>query len=212
MKLLLFDRNKPLCEAWHRSFADWQDDIDIFHGDLLEVANFHWDCLVSPANSFGIMDGGIDLAIRNLYPEVQQNVTWMVKHRFNGEQPVGTCELVPLGGNLDRLLAHTPTMRHPRRIEAVQVYDAMRAMLLAVDAWNEQVVIHNADVKLLGNGRLLKPVETVACPGLGTATGGVSYERAAKAMELAYGSVQQKEVSYETWDEAGAKIALLEAL
>lgn len=54
-----------------------------------------FDCMVSPANSFGLMDGGIDFYISeffgwDLLPKVQQAIL----DEWAGEQPVGTCMIV----------------------------------------------------------------------------------------------------------------------
>jgi hypothetical protein len=53
----LRDINAALVAAWERAFAD-APDVIVTRGDLLEHAA---DAVVSPANSFGYMDGGIDL-------------------------------------------------------------------------------------------------------------------------------------------------------
>ena len=60
MKLILVAPNPSLCAAFQEHFNDLPN---------VEIVNnyFEWlpefDCMVSPANSFGMMDGGIDAAI-----------------------------------------------------------------------------------------------------------------------------------------------------
>ena len=55
------------------------------------------DCLVSPANSFGLMDGGLDLEISKYYGGVA-NLVPVVRaalvDEWCGQQNVGTCLLV----------------------------------------------------------------------------------------------------------------------
>ena len=55
------------------------------------------DCMVSPANSFGLMDGGLDLAISKYYGGVA-NLVPVVRAALDdewcGQQNVGTCLLV----------------------------------------------------------------------------------------------------------------------
>jgi len=60
-KILLVDKRRPLCDAWSQAFQKFPN-VEVVEGDF-----FSWDAdaMVSPANSFGIMDGGLDLAIRN---------------------------------------------------------------------------------------------------------------------------------------------------
>ena len=60
-ELILVDPNKELCEAWEEKFGDYPNvKIRNDYFEKLET----YDCMVSAANSFGlIMDGGVDLAI-----------------------------------------------------------------------------------------------------------------------------------------------------
>jgi hypothetical protein len=59
MKIQLIDRNKEMCEQWKLQFNDCNDVI-IHNGDFFSLKT---DCVVSPANSFGFMNGALDLAI-----------------------------------------------------------------------------------------------------------------------------------------------------
>lgn len=60
-KISLIAQDRELYEAWSQAFEPF-DNIEPVLGDLFEVEA---DAIVSPANSFGIMDGGIDLLIRD---------------------------------------------------------------------------------------------------------------------------------------------------
>ena len=145
----------------------------------VEIVNnyFEWlpqfDCMVSPANSFGMMDGGIDAAIirffgKSLMDRVQQRIL----DEYLGEQPVGTSIIVETNHPKHPYLAHTPTMRVPMSIQGTHnPYMAMWAMLLAVRK-------HNQTSKQV--------INTIACPGLGTGIGRVPYTEAARQMALAY--------------------------
>jgi hypothetical protein len=64
MQLILVDPNTELCEAWRRHFAQLPD-VEIVNDYFEQLKRF--DCLVSAANSFGLMDGGVDLAIARFY-------------------------------------------------------------------------------------------------------------------------------------------------
>jgi O-acetyl-ADP-ribose deacetylase (regulator of RNase III) len=119
------------------------------------------------------MDGGVDGAIIRYFGTA---LMFRVQHRiieeYLGEQPVGTSMIVETGDAKHPFLAHTPTMRIPMTIAHTDnVYRAMFAMLLAVRQ-------HNLTEK--------RQIETVVCPGLGTGTGGVPFNQAAKQMALAY--------------------------
>src|SRR5688500_3979192 len=88
MKLILFDPKTSLCEAWRTYFKDLPD-VEILHTTLHELKEY--DCLVSPANSFGLMDGGFDAVIINYFGvELMRKVQSRILEDYLGEQPVGT--------------------------------------------------------------------------------------------------------------------------
>ena len=167
--LILVDLNRRLCEAWRESFASYPE-VEIINSRFEDVKEF--DCMVSAANSFGLMDGGVDLAISNFFgPELQNRVQTHILERYNGEQPVGTSFITETNYPQHPFVAHTPTMRVPMSINGTDnVYLAMKAMLQAVKDFNT----------------FEKRIKRVLCPGLGTATGGVPNEIAAQQMALAY--------------------------
>jgi O-acetyl-ADP-ribose deacetylase (regulator of RNase III) len=129
--------------------------------------------MVSAANSFGLMDGGVDAAITEFFGvSLMARVQQRILDEYLGEQPVGTSLIVKTGHPQHPFIAHTPTMRVPMDISGTdKVYLAMWAMLLAVR-------VHN--------GGASRPIRIVACPGLGTGTGRVPYREAARQMALAY--------------------------
>ena len=60
MKLYLRDRNSDMALQWKKAFED-DKDVHISFGDIFEDGDhMKVDAIVSPANSFGFMDGGID--------------------------------------------------------------------------------------------------------------------------------------------------------
>lgn len=68
--IYLLDRNAGMVAAWQDAFKDEpsiiavQDDFARFIDKRPEI-----DCIVSPANSYGIMDGGYDRVITDfLFP------------------------------------------------------------------------------------------------------------------------------------------------
>jgi len=170
MKLILVDPNPSLCASFEEQFRG-MPDVEVVYGGFEELPVF--DCMVSAANSFGLMDGGVDAAIARYFgPELVQRVQQRILAEYLGEQPVGTSLLVETGHPEHPYVAHTPTMRVPMPIMATDhVYLAMWAMLLAVRKHNQ-----SAD----------RPIHTVACPGLGTATGRMPFDEAARQMALAY--------------------------
>lgn len=169
-----------LCSEWQKLFKN-EPGVKVICSNFEAVPEY--DCIVSPANSFGIMDGGFDLALVKYFgQDLIKKVQTKIKNKYAGEQPVGTCLIIKTGNKKHPYLAHTPTMRVPRIIrEYDTVYNAMRAMLLAV--------------------RKHSDIKTVLCTGLGTATGKVPPAVAAKQMYMAYQSVIQPPQQID-WDTA----------
>jgi hypothetical protein len=56
MQIILSAVDDDLANAWQRFCGD-VDSVRIHHGSILDL---ECDAVVSPANSFGFMDGGID--------------------------------------------------------------------------------------------------------------------------------------------------------
>jgi O-acetyl-ADP-ribose deacetylase (regulator of RNase III) len=169
-KLILVDPNPLLCTAWRKHFRGLSN-VTVINDQFESLAQF--DCMVSAANSFGLMDGGVDLAIISYFGiELMDKVQAYILSEYLREQPVGTSFIIETDHPNHPYLAHTPTMRIPMAIATTDnVYCAMWAMLIAVHKHNL-----SADRK----------ITSVACPGLGTATGRVPVEEAARQMNLAY--------------------------
>lgn len=88
-------------------------------------------CIVSPANAFGLMDGGYDLAITHYFGnQLQKRVQQHIIDHYYGEQPVGTSFMIDAGKE-GRKLIHTPTMRTPQPIkDPLVIYQCMRTTLM----------------------------------------------------------------------------------
>src|SRR5882762_8628181 len=113
MKVLLVDRGSELVRAWRTAFAD-RADAEVIEGDYFARPAA---AMVSPANSFGIMDGGIDAAIRDaLGFAIQQRVQRAIVERHHGELPIGCAEVVETGDPRWPHLVVAPTMRVPESI------------------------------------------------------------------------------------------------
>jgi len=162
MKILLVDRDAGMARAWRKTFED-RDDVEVVEGDYFSRPAA---AMVSPANSFGIMDGGLDKAIRDqLGFKVQQAAQRMIVERYHGEMPVGTAELVDTGDDRWPRLVVAPTMRVPESVaQTLNAYLAFRAIVLACKRAN---------------------VASLVCCGLGTGIGAMQPQRAAVQMRMA---------------------------
>lgn len=145
MKLDLVTNSAGMAEAWEDAFRGHKGvtahccDFRAFIGQHSEV-----DAVVSPANSYGLMDGNYDRAITEEFgPALAEQVRAVIMERFYGEQPVGTSFSVPIPGHEGILLIHTPTMRAPSPIvDPLVVYQCMRTTLIeAIRTSRQRIVV-----------------------------------------------------------------------
>src|SRR5688572_31686292 len=113
-RLTLVDPRPDLADAFRAAFERWPE-VDVVCGRFEDLEAY--DCMVSAANSFGLMDGGVDLAISRFFGwELMDRVQAHIVREYLGEQPVGTSFIVETGHPRHPWLAHTPTMRVPADI------------------------------------------------------------------------------------------------
>lgn len=170
MQLHLRDKNDGMVMAWRAYFRD-EPDVEISSGDIFNGTSA--DAIVSPANSFGFMDGGIDLAYTLQFGwRVQNDLQELLRNEHDGELPVGEAVIVATGNTTIPFCISAPTMRVPMNVAGtVNAYLAFRAALRAVKA-------HNAT----GAQR----IERVLSPGLGTMVGEMPQMQCAKQMHRAW--------------------------
>ena len=168
-KILLRDRNAGMVEAW-REFFSTEPDVEISHGDIFDLRA---DALVSPANSFGYMDGGIDgVYSRHFGWELSERLREVLRRDWDGELPVGCAVIVETRDPRIPYLVSAPTMRVPMNVSnTVNAYLAFRAALIAVRNHNR------ANPGSIGS---------LLCPGLATFYGCMPPRRSAVQMLLAY--------------------------
>lgn len=115
LQLILGDKNPEMIAAWEKFFAGLAN-VEIRGGNLLMAKA---DALVSPANSFGFMDGGIDWSISDLFEwKIQSVVQEMINEKPAGELVVGAADVVPTGHERFKFLICAPTMRTPSNAAA----------------------------------------------------------------------------------------------
>jgi O-acetyl-ADP-ribose deacetylase (regulator of RNase III) len=167
-KIRLVDKWRPLTDAWTEVFAEHASVVVACDDFFSEPA----DAMVSPANSFGIMDGGLDLAIRTqLGGDIQRRVQSVILERYHGEMPVGTAEIVETASDRWRFLVVAPTMRVPEPVSnTLNAYLSFRAILVAVRRFNEVV----------------PRIRSLLVPGLATGVGGMDARRCAAQMRVAF--------------------------
>ncbi len=163
MQIHLADESDEVVSAWHQAFA-LVDNISIQCGDILTMAV---DTLVSPANSYGFMDGGIDRCYVEFFgPELEVRVQDAIRRKPDGLLAVGAALIVRTGHPRIPRLVVAPTMLLPGPVRPENCFYAMSAALLACER-------HPAEIQQLW------------CPGLGTGVGAVDPSSAAREMAFA---------------------------
>ena len=165
----LRDRNVSLVGAWTKIFADIPE-VRPSHGDIFDLTA---DAIVSPANSFGFMDGGIDMVYTQRFGwGLQERLQKLLWDDYDGELPVGDAVCVPTDDPQIPLLLSAPTMTIPADVRGtLNAYLAFRAVLRLVKRINAETP-----------GK----IQTVLCPGLATATGQMPVGICARQMHFAY--------------------------
>lgn len=143
MKIHLLSRKAVMVDCWYAYFSG-TPEVSVVCEDLNRFLQTHKvDCVVSPANSYGLMDGGFDLAISEYFGwDLQNKVQKYIVDNFKGEQPIATSFIIDTGKD-DIKLIHTPTMRVPFPVkDPMIVYQCMRTTLMtALENEIESIVI-----------------------------------------------------------------------
>lgn len=174
--IVLVDRGPELVAAWKETFAPFPEVVAEHRDYFAKPA----DAMVAPGNSFAIMDGGLDAAIRDVLGQgVEARVQARLAEAHHAELPVGGAEIVATDDPRWPLLVYAPTMRVPDDVSrSTNAYVAFRAILLAVRR-------HNAAAAASG-GRV---IATLLCCGLCTGVGAMPPRRSAAQMRIAYRQV-----------------------
>jgi O-acetyl-ADP-ribose deacetylase (regulator of RNase III) len=176
-ELVLCAVDEPLATAWTSAAEKLTGRVRVHRGSVLDVVA---QAVVSPANSYGWMRGGIDAVYARAFPGVEQSVRSAVLAFHGGELPIGEAVIVPTGEAEPAWLISAPTMRGPgERLPAdtVHPYLAARAVFLQ---WRDGG---------LDQGPVREFVDTIAMPGVGTGVGGVDPATCARQVAAAWDEV-----------------------
>ena len=172
--VVLLDINEKMTDALDKQFGEI-DGVEIATSDFGEFMCAHpeVDGIVSPANSFGLLTGGYDKAIRDYFGKALQDaVRAKILSDYFGEQTVGTCIVVDIPNAPGKKLLHTPTMRTPSVIRDHQVvYQCMRSALIAA---------------------LANDIKCMIVPAFGGSAGRVPHEVIAFNMRLAWDQIREQ--------------------
>jgi O-acetyl-ADP-ribose deacetylase (regulator of RNase III) len=201
VKLILTAVEEPLAEAW-ATFCGDLDFVTVHHGSILDI---ECDAVVSPANSFGFMDGGIDaLYMLHFGAKIETRVRKQILEHHRGELLVGQADIVETGDTKIPFLIAAPTMRVPMILtDTVNPYLAARAVFRL---WQEGVFTSGA----FHGEKIATHVQTIALPGLGTGVGRVSASICAHQVRAAIDDMLQGTYTLpKSWAEASERHQLL---
>ena len=118
-RVTLVDPAPAIASAFRDAVQRAGIDVDVVCGAIHDVDA---DAVVSPTNSFGFMDGGLDLThVLHFGDHVQDRVTATIGTRFDGELLVGQAVVVRTDDPRQPFLVAAPTMRVPMRLPAGQL-------------------------------------------------------------------------------------------
>lgn len=201
MKIILTAVDNSLLTAWQKFCGDL-DCVKIYQGSILDV---ECDAIVSPANSFGFMDGGIDAIYLSYFGfELQQKVRRQIFDFHSGELVIGKADVVETNDEIIPFLIAAPTMRVPMILtDTVNPYLAARAVLLLISKGTF------SSGSLVG-AKISDHIKTVAFPGLGTGVGKVGFNTCAHQVRTAINDILLEEFQMpKSWAEASERHQLL---
>lgn len=179
VKIILKAIDSDLIVAWEIFFSEFRN-VKISYGNILASTA---DAIVSPANSFGYMDGGLDLQYSQHFGwDLEKKLRLFLEENHDGELAVGQATIITTDRTDIPYLISAPTMRVPMDVsQTVNTYLAFRAILIAIRNFN------------CSNNNKIK---SVLCPGLGTGEGRMPAQRAARQMYAAYANIvlEEKEI------------------
>jgi O-acetyl-ADP-ribose deacetylase (regulator of RNase III) len=182
IKVVLVDINPKVVAAWRATFEE-NPEVEIVQGSMLEQPVTAW---VTPTNSRGSMDGGLDAVIKkHLGAKIEQRVQQEIARLYGGFMPVGTATCVPTGTDQPRYLISTPTMV----ASSEDISDTLNVALACAAAFQ---AVHIQNYREPGS------IRSVALPGLGANTGKVPVEICADLMWTGYDLFRERE--FRTYD------------
>jgi O-acetyl-ADP-ribose deacetylase (regulator of RNase III) len=192
VKVVLCDINEKMIKAWRDTFEE-NPEVDIVQGSMTAMQTSAW---VSPTNSAGRMDGGLDLVIKRfLTDKVEKAVQQQIKDVHGGKLPLGRTTCVPTGRAQPAFLISTPTMQASNE----DISDTLNVALACAAAFQ---AVHTQNAIAPGS------ITSIALPGLGANTGRVPVEICADLMWTAYNLFRERSFT----DSAQMRAALEEEL
>lgn len=175
-QLIFFDLNKNFIDQYRFVLENKIPNSIFIHENLKSLLQKNKDvnAVVSPANSYGFFNGGIDSTINtilnNVEPIVKQKIEQVGSLDNSGRSylPVGKCIVIPRN---NYYLFVAPTMVMPSKLPK----DTLNVSLAFNSILEQAFMLSRQGIKL-----------TIACPCLGTGVGQLDPTNSAKQVLGAY--------------------------
>ena len=166
-KIIFYDVNMNMCKAWAKIFKD-VSEVEVLNVPFEDIKATY---VVTAGNSYAIMTGGIDLAVRDYFGyEIQDVLQEVLFFELKHKLKVGDNIIINTNDVNKPKLVYAATMETPSKINPKIIY---------ITTYNILKSCYKQD----GN---------IAICGLGSGTGGVPYEIVAKENYDAYNSYLRK--------------------
>lgn len=162
MRILVFDKDLGFLSEMRKLEPG---PFEVLESDVFDV---ECDAFVSPANSFGFMDGGIDDCYRKMFPGAEAYVKHLIRSVSDGELPVG------------KAISATLTAGSHKTCNRLIVAPTMRVPALDLNGTPNAYLATKAAVALARQ----RGVQVLAIPGMGTGPGRLDKGVAARQMAL----------------------------
>ena len=136
IELLLCNPHEEIVQYWKKEFNSYPK-VKVISGDILKQ---NCDAIVSPANSFGFMDGGLDFNLSEYFGwNLEKKLQKDIREKYGGELNVGQAIIIETKNKKIPYLISSPTMRVPVELpeESINAYLAARAVFLAIENYNK---------------------------------------------------------------------------
>jgi len=175
LAVYLCDKNPEVVKAWQAFFGRGAK-VTISEGDVLALPV---SVLVSPANSFGIMEDGLALSLHKATDgKLESRFRKLLQDKHAGELPIGQAEMMTTGIAQPERVIFAPTVRVPQRMNAANVnaFLSTRAALRFLGQYMREETEEKGSTH----------IESIAFVGMGTGGGRTSPATAAFQMYEAY--------------------------
>jgi O-acetyl-ADP-ribose deacetylase (regulator of RNase III) len=168
------DHSISLINEYSKAFGR-DENIKFNVGDILKNK---YGSLVSPANCYGNMDGGIDLEYNHFIKtiDLEGTIQTYINDFHHGKLSIGTAQIIPTYDNQFPYIIFSPTVEKPGKISSGEnIKLAMYALIKEVYLYNRKFDEDNDFI-----------IDHLLIPGLGTGYGNVNEKDSATNAKKGY--------------------------